>query len=81
LLRERRVATLSLMQDVSIEIESNILAADKLKSRSDRDKKKQKEELSSYFNTTHDSKMDEMAKMMKTLTTEMERLKMEKKTT
>jgi hypothetical protein len=79
LLRERRVATLNLMQDVAIEVESNILAADKLKSRSDRDRKKKKEELPSSSNTTSDSKMDEMAKMLKTLTSEMARLKMEQK--
>jgi hypothetical protein len=79
LLRERRAATLSLMQDVAIEVESNILATDKLKSRSDRDRKKQKEELPSSSNTTSDSKMDEMAKMLKTLTAEMARLKMEQK--
>jgi hypothetical protein len=40
LLRERRSATLSLMQEAAIEVESNILAADKLKSRGDRDRKK-----------------------------------------
>jgi hypothetical protein len=66
LLRERRSTTLSLMQDAAIEVESNILAADKLKSRSDRDRKKQKEELPSSSNSTSDSKMDEMAKMLKT---------------
>jgi hypothetical protein len=40
--RERRDSTLNLMQDVAIEAESNILAVDKLKSRSDRDRKKKK---------------------------------------
>jgi hypothetical protein len=43
LLRERRTTTLSLMQDAAIEVESNILATDKLKSRSERDRKKKKE--------------------------------------
>jgi hypothetical protein len=79
LLREGRITTLSLMQDAAIEVESNILATDKLKSRSERDKKKQKEELSSSSNSTSDSKMDEMAKMLKTLTSEMARLKIEQK--
>jgi ribonuclease HI len=50
-----------------------------LKSRGDRDKKKQREELPSSSHTTSDSKMDEMAKMLKTLTSEMARLKMETK--
>jgi hypothetical protein len=67
------------MQDAAIEVESNILAADKLKSRNDRDRKKKKEELPSSSNTTSNSKMDEMAKMLKTMTSEMERLKMEQK--
>jgi hypothetical protein len=79
LLRERRATTLSLMQDATIEVESNILAVDKLKSRSDRDRKNQKEELSSSSNSTSDIKMDEMTKMLKNLTSEMERLKMEQK--
>jgi hypothetical protein len=79
LLRERRTTTLSLMQDAAIEVESNILAADKLKSRSDRDRKKKKEELPSSSNSTSDTKMDEMDKMLKTLTSEMARLKMEQR--
>jgi hypothetical protein len=76
LLREIRSDTLSLMQEVVIEIESNILAADKLKSRGDRDRKKQKEELPSSSHTTSDSNMDEMDNMLKTLTYDMARLKM-----
>jgi hypothetical protein len=79
LLREIRTTTLILMQDVFIEVESNILAADKLKSRNERDRKKQKEELPSSSNSSSDSKMDEMDKMLKTLTFEMEMLKIEQK--
>jgi hypothetical protein len=79
LLRERRDTTLSLMQYATINVESNILAAKKLKSRSDSDRKKKKEELPSSSNTTTDSKMDEMDKMLKILTYEMARLKMEQK--
>ena len=78
-LRERRASTLNLMQDADIEVESNILATDKLKSRSDRDMKKQKEELPSSSSSTSDSKMDEMAKMLKNLTSQMARLNMEQK--
>jgi hypothetical protein len=40
LLRERRSATLILMQEETIEVESNILAVEKLKSRGDREMKK-----------------------------------------
>jgi hypothetical protein len=67
------------MQEETIEVESNILAADRLKSKNDRDKKKQREELPSSSHTTSDSKIDEMAKMLKTLTSKMARLKMETK--
>jgi hypothetical protein len=67
------------MQDVTTEVESNILASDKLKSRSDRDRKNQKEELPSSSNSTSDIKMDEITKMLKTLNSEMARLKMEQK--
>jgi hypothetical protein len=55
------------------------LAAYRLKSKNYRDKKKQREELPSSSHTTFDSKIDEMVKMLKTLTSEMARMKMEKK--
>jgi hypothetical protein len=79
LLRERRAATHNQMKEDSIEVESNILEADKLKTRGDRDRKNKKEEMHSSSNATSDSKIDEMAKMLKYLTSEMERLNMEKK--
>jgi hypothetical protein len=50
-----------------------------LKSKSDRDKKKQREEIISSSHTTSDSKIDEMDKMLKALTSEMARMKMETK--
>jgi hypothetical protein len=50
-----------------------------LNSRGYRDRKKQREELPSSSHTTYDSKMDEMAKMLKTLTFEIARLNMETK--
>jgi hypothetical protein len=76
-LRERRVSTLNQMQEDTIEVESNILVAEKLKTKGDRDRKKQKEEMPSSSNAAYDSKIDEMAKMLKALTSEIERLKME----
>jgi hypothetical protein len=50
-----------------------------LKPRSDGHRKKKTEELPSSSNTTSDSKMDEMAKMLKALTSNMSRLNMEQK--
>jgi hypothetical protein len=77
LLRERRVSTLNQMQEAAIEVESNILAAEKLKTRGDRDRKKKKEEMPSSSNTTSNSKINEMGNMLKDMTSEMERLNME----
>jgi hypothetical protein len=57
------------MQEETIEVESNILAAEILKKKSDIDKKKQKEDVPYASNTsTYDPKIDEMDKMLKTLT-------------
>jgi hypothetical protein len=42
LLRERRSSSLVHMQDVSLEVESNIVASNKLRGKSDRDKIKNK---------------------------------------
>jgi hypothetical protein len=64
LLRERRSATLSLMQDVSLEVESNILATHKLKGNIDR--KRQKEEASS--SSIPNPKIDKLDKMLESLT-------------
>jgi hypothetical protein len=75
LLRERRSATLSLMQDVALEVESNILAAHKLKGNVDR--KRQKEEASS--SSFQNPKIDKLAKMLESLTSEMSKLKIENK--
>jgi hypothetical protein len=44
LLRERRATSLSYMQDATLEVESNILAADKLRGKSDRDRGKYRSE-------------------------------------
>jgi hypothetical protein len=46
-LREIKFKTLAHMQDVSLEVESNILAMDKLRGKYDGDRRKQKEASSS----------------------------------
>jgi hypothetical protein len=75
LLRERRSTTLSLMQDVSLEVESNISAAHKLKGNVDR--KRQKEEASS--SSFQNPKIDKLGKMLESLTSKMSKLKIENK--
>jgi hypothetical protein len=75
LLRERRSPTLSLMQDASLEVESNILASQKLKGNSDR--RRPRNEASS--SSSADPKLDKMAKMLESLTSEISKLKIENK--
>jgi hypothetical protein len=75
LLRERRSPTLSLMQDVSLEVESNILASQKWKGDSNR--KRPKNEASS--SSSVDPKLDKMAKMIESLTSEISKIKIENK--
>jgi hypothetical protein len=75
LLRERRSPTLSLMQYFALEVESNIWVAHKLKGNTDR--RKPRDEASSSSNTN--PKLDKMAKMLETLTSEMSKLKIENK--
>jgi hypothetical protein len=79
-LRERRSTTLFSMQEETIEVESNILASVRLKTRSDKDKKKQREDSHTSSNpTTSDPKLDEMTKTLKDLTSEINKLKWESK--
>jgi hypothetical protein len=74
-LREKRSPTLSLMQDASLEVESNILAAQKLKGNSDR--RRPRNEASS--SSSADPKLDKMAKMFESLTSKISKLKIENK--
>jgi hypothetical protein len=71
ILRERRSTTLALMQDATLEVESNITASQKLKGRAER--KKSAVDSSSSSN----SKMEKMAKMLDSLTSEMSKLKVQ----
>jgi hypothetical protein len=80
LLRERRSTTLLSMQEAAIEVESNILASDRLKTRSDKNKKKQREDSPTSSNSaTSNPKFDEMNKTLKDLTSEIANLKWESK--
>jgi hypothetical protein len=80
LLRERRSTTLLSMQEATIEVESNILASDRLKTRSDKEKKKQREDAPTSSNpATSDPKLEEMTKTLKDLTSEIAKLKWESK--
>jgi hypothetical protein len=71
ILRERRSATPALMQDATLEVESNITTSQKLKGRAE--KKKSVVDSSSSSN----SQMEKMAKMLDSLTSEMSKLKVQ----
>jgi hypothetical protein len=65
------------MQDVSLEVESNILATYKLRGKYDRDRRKQKAEASSSDASGTNPQVDELTKLVKSLSVEMEKLKLE----
>jgi hypothetical protein len=71
ILRERRSATLTLMQDVALEVESNIMASQKLKGKFER--KNSSIDPPSSSNT----KMEKMTKMLDSLTSKMSKLKIQ----
>jgi uncharacterized small protein (DUF1192 family) len=83
-LRERRATSLAQMQDAAIEVESNMLAADRLRNKADTDRRKGKSEASiSGSNITGPSlphpQVNELTQLVNVLKEEMERLKMERK--
>jgi hypothetical protein len=77
LLREIRATSLSQMQDASIEVESNILAADRLRNKVDTDKRKGRSETSTFGSLVSHPQVDELTKMVKSLSAKMERMRME----
>jgi hypothetical protein len=67
------------MQDTTLEEESNVLAVDKLRNKADRDMRKGiAEALTSVSSSSH-PKVDELTKLVKSLSAEMEKLKFEGK--
>jgi hypothetical protein len=79
LLRERRATSLAHMQDAALEVESNILAVDKLRSKADRDRRKGRFEASTSGSSASHPQVDELTKLVKSLSAEVERLKLEGK--
>ena len=71
LLRERRSASLSLMQDAALEVESNILASQKVKGKVDR--RKQPTDYSGAL--ASENNIEKMTKLLDNLTAEMSKLK------
>jgi hypothetical protein len=77
LLRERRATSLAQMQDAAIEVESNVLAADRLRNKADADRRKGRSEASTSGPSVPHPQVDELTKMVKSLSAEMERMKVE----
>jgi hypothetical protein len=68
------------MQEGTIEVESNILASDRLKTRSEKEKKKHREDAPTSSNpATYDPKLEEMTNNLKDLTSEIAKLNWESK--
>ena len=75
LLRERRCATLADMQDAALEVESNIMAVEKLKSHTNG--RRQRGEASSSSASSSEPKLDKMTRMIESLAAEISKLKVE----
>jgi hypothetical protein len=66
------------MQYVAIEVESNVLAADRLRNKTDVDRRKGKFEASTLGpSLVPHPQVDELTKVVKSLSTDMERMKVE----
>jgi hypothetical protein len=79
LLRERRAATLAHMQDAAVEVESNILAVNRLRNVGDRNTSKNRPEASSSSSSPLPHQTDETARTLKSLSARMERWELEGK--
>jgi hypothetical protein len=62
------------MQDVALELESNIIASDKLSGKYDRDRRKNRAEASTSDSPIVHSWVDELTKLVKSLSNEIEKL-------
>jgi uncharacterized small protein (DUF1192 family) len=83
-LRERRATSLAQMQDAAIEVESNMLAADRLRNKANTDRRKGKSEASTSDSTISGPplshpQVSELAQVMNFLKEEVERLKVERR--
>jgi len=75
LLRERRCPTLGDMQEAALEVESNIMATEKLNGQVDR--RRLRGEASSSPTSTSEPKLEKMTKMIESLAAEISKLKVE----
>jgi hypothetical protein len=81
LLRERRSSFLAHIQYATLEVEFNIVASDKLRGKSDRDKRKNRAEAPTYDSSAFHPQFDELTKLVKYISIDMDKLKLEGKKT
>jgi hypothetical protein len=79
LLRERRATTLAHMQDAAMEVESNILIVDRLRNNADKDISRKRPKASPSNSSPLPLQMDEVTKVLKSLSARMERWELEGK--
>jgi hypothetical protein len=79
LLRKRRASTLAHMQDAAVEVESNILAVNRLRNTGDRTNSKNMPKASSSSSSPLPHRIDETTRMLKSLAAKVERLELEGK--
>jgi hypothetical protein len=76
LLRERRATSLAHMQYATIEVESNIMVVDELRSNDNRDRRRGRYKISTSSSATHPQD-DELIKLVKYLSVDMEKVNIE----
>jgi hypothetical protein len=81
LLRERRATSLAQMQDAAIEVEFNVLVVDRLRNKTNTNRRKGRSEASTYGPFVPHPQVDELTKIVKSLFAEMEKMKVEGKQT
>jgi hypothetical protein len=67
------------MQDAAIEVESNVLAVDRLRNKTDADRRKGRFEASTSGPSVPHPQVDELTKIVKSLSAEMEKMMVEGK--
>jgi hypothetical protein len=77
LLRERRDTSLAQIKYAAIEVESKVLAADRLRNKADVEKRRGRSETLTSGPLVPHPRVDELTKMVKSLSAEMERMKVE----
>jgi hypothetical protein len=78
-LRERRATILAHIQDAAVEVESNILAVDRLMDKADKDISKKRPEASPSHSSSLPLQSNEVTIMLKSLSARMERWELEGK--